>query len=359
MTKSFLKKAMTVVGAALLALPLALNANIVSAAEGDTATTPTQNITLTKYAYTKGDTHPDNTSEDIFKGPDDPDANKRLSDVTFNVYNVTDQYWADPSAFKDDEGNIKADDFATDGLTPVKMTTDANGQATHDFDVFTKDKTSVYVFEEIEGTTNKGYTLQPKLAISLPQGDKQADDTYQNLYVFPKNTSEDTLDIQFTKIDGTTEKPLAGAKFAIKNADGLFATFYKDGQPVAEVTEWSADPSDVVWTKDQQTTFVSDSEGIVGFTSYLESKQGADIHGIAKDGKYTAVEIEAPKGYEQPAADAAETVVPEDDNTKTVKNTPEGILPHTGGAGIVAFVVLGAALLTFGIVAYNKRRASF
>ncbi|WP_162260706.1 LPXTG cell wall anchor domain-containing protein [Lacticaseibacillus sharpeae] len=42
----------------------------------------------------------------------------------------------------------------------------------------------------------------------------------------------------------------------------------------------------------------------------------------------------------------------------TVTDTPEGILPHTGGAGIIAIVVAGLAIVTVGVIAYNRRRAN-
>ncbi|EPC72654.1 hypothetical protein Lpp126_14396 [Lacticaseibacillus paracasei subsp. paracasei Lpp126] len=35
------------------------------------------------------------------------------------------------------------------------------------------------------------------------------------------------------------------------------------------------------------------------------------------------------------------------------------MLPHTGGTGTVIFAILGVALISFGAVAYRKRRNGF
>ena len=41
-----------------------------------------------------------------------------------------------------------------------------------------------------------------------------------------------------------------------------------------------------------------------------------------------------------------------------IEDKASGLLPHTGGKGIVAFVVAGVALIALGGLAYSKRRAA-
>ncbi|WP_125583012.1 SpaA isopeptide-forming pilin-related protein [Lacticaseibacillus suibinensis] len=371
MKKSFLKKALVMAGAALLALPLVLgNGNLVSAADGDGATPTTdpvakQSITLVKYAYTnKADFPTENTSDDIFTKSTDT-TTKRLSNVTFNVYNVSQQYWDNPDHYQDKDGQIVANGELKEAGTPVAMKTDANGEATASFDVFTKvtikdkevQRPSVYVFKE-DPLTTQGYDKQNDFALSLPQGGL-TDGKYQDLYVYPKNKSTSTFDLKFKKIDSITKDALAGAKFNIMKGN-LYATILKDGTRVATVDQYDEkNPVDVKWTSDKSeaTEFISDKDGYVGFVAVIENTQNGVLHGIAENGKYTAWEVDAPAGYEVPAK--KDTPITEKDNSVEIPNTPKGLLPHTGGAGIVLFVVLGAALVVLGGVAYNKRRTSF
>lgn len=380
MKKSFLKKALVMAGAALLALPLALgHSNLVSAADGDT--TPTdpvaqQSITLVKYAYTAGQTAPtDNTSKNLFAKLDD--GTKRLNGVTFKVYNVSQQYWSDPKSYQnaDGEPDVNGNNkFTLDGAS-VDMTTKGNGEATASFNVFTtvsingKDvqKPSVYVFHE-DAATAPGYdTTQDDFALSLPQGGLTSDG-YKALYVYPKNSSTATLDLKFTKIDSVTKKALAGATFYIKKGNLYAHILDENGKTIKSVNQFNGDhPVEVAWTavkddsddEDGATVFTSDEYGFVGFAAVIENTQNGVLHGIAEKGNYTAEEKDAPAGYEAPTDAEKETAITANNDSVKIPNTPKGLLPHTGGAGIVLFVVLGAALVVLGGVAYNKRRTSF
>lgn len=376
MKKSFLKKALVMAGAALLALPLALgHSNLVSAADGDT--TPTdpvaqQSITLVKYAYTAGQTAPtDNTSRDIFTKLED--GTKRLNGVTFKVYNVSQQYWSDPKSYQnaDGEPDVNGNNkFTLDGAS-VDMTTKGNGEATASFNVFTTvsingndvQKPSVYVFHE-DTATAPGYdTTQDDFALSLPQGGL-TDDGYKALYVYPKNSSNAKLNLKFTKIDSVTKKALAGATFYIKKGNLYAHIFDENGKAITNVNKYDGNPVEVAWTDVKYgeagaTVFTSDEHGFVGFAAVIENTQNGVLHGIAEKGNYTAEEKDAPAGYEAPTDAEKETAITEDNDSVEIPNTPKGLLPHTGGAGIILFVALGAALVVLGGVAYNKRRTSF
>ncbi|WP_179393920.1 pilin N-terminal domain-containing protein [Lacticaseibacillus absianus] len=367
MNKTFLKKALTLVGAAILALPLALSANTVQA-----DTTGTQNVIVTKYGF-KSD-EDEAASNEV--GLDEPgqahDGNApKLAGAEFTVYNVTTAYWQyvkDNGLTGQDQDTLSTTINAAasqlrDGakLAADPQTTDANGQATFaDLPQYTDGQPSVYVFAETK--TPEGYQADKDFVVSLPYGDGQ-----QDVKVFPKNLFDENakLSLKFKKVDANaTKTTLADAEFYITRtgADGkLYAKVANaNDQTTLQDVEWVAQAD--------ATTFKTGADGLFGFTAYTESTVNGALHGLTqKSGvSYTVEEVTAPEGYnkdaqingkdattvENHAAKGADVVIP-------VTDTPEGILPHTGGAGIVAFVVLGAALLVLGGVAYNKRRANF
>ncbi|MEL1196467.1 SpaA isopeptide-forming pilin-related protein, partial [Staphylococcus epidermidis] len=79
------------------------------------------------------------------------------------------------------------------------------------------------------------------------------------------------------------------------------------------------------------TTFVSDAQGEFGLNGFAD-----------KTTNYTAVETKAPAGYE--SADKPFTATDTTDAIE-IKDTPKHLLPHTGGAGILAIVAVGIALI--------------
>ncbi|MGX7132209.1 pilin N-terminal domain-containing protein [Enterococcus songbeiensis] len=83
-----------------------------------------------------------------------------------------------------------------------------------------------------------------------------------------------------------------------------------------------------------------------------------------KVGSYFLQEIKAPDGYVLPSGEAAFTnftitPVPDEEQVKVIPeiaNQPKGILPSTGGMGIIAFVVAGIVLVGGAVIYFNKRR---
>lgn len=132
-----------------------------------------------------------------------------------------------------------------------------------------------------------------------------------------------------TKTDGEN-KPLAGAGFVIKNADGKY---YKltDG-----VVAW-------VDSIDEATEYTSDAEGNV--TSFT---------GLA-DGIYTLVEKTTPAGYNK-APDKEFTIAEGDYETKNLEQTATVInkagteLPSTGGVGTTMFYIIGGLMMLMAVV---------
>ncbi|QWV86165.1 SpaH/EbpB family LPXTG-anchored major pilin [Streptococcus parasuis] len=147
---------------------------------------------------------------------------------------------------------------------------------------------------------------------------------------------------KFVKVDvNNNKKTLAGAEFFVRKSTAADAEYFvatEDGG---------------VWTTDKSeaTKYTTGTNGIV------------DVKGL-EYGTYQLQETKAPEGYALPTGDAAYTefVVGEDSYTTisatplNIVNTPKGFLPSTGGAGIILFVALGAAMVGLAGVYFTSRR---
>lgn len=194
-----------------------------------------------------------------------------------------------------------------------------------------------------------GQTMTFKVAMKVTPGtDLTTIDnklTFDNNF-YDKHTTEEvnTFGKRFVKEDANTKEKLAGAEFKIKNADGKFLQYLNDeGNPVAEFTGEAA--GDVAWVDTQAagTTFISDENGNFG------------VFGIA-GGEYTLIETKAPEGYV--TMPDLEFTADNGKETLSVINKSKGILPSTGGMGIIGLVLAGAIAIT-GAAIYFKKRAGY
>lgn len=161
-----------------------------------------------------------------------------------------------------------------------------------------------------------------------------------------------TYKVENTKIDGTTEKELAGAKFKL----------YTDYD--AEMKTGSGEISLIY-----DATLVAYRPVKTGETAaeYMESDENGKFNIVGLDaGTYYLVETEAPTGYNN--LDAPITIVIEAthaENSKTtasvtftneqnvsnkVENFNGSTLPETGGMGTTLFYVLGGGLVLVAVV---------
>ena len=168
-----------------------------------------------------------------------------------------------------------------------------------------------------------------------------------------------TYGFQFTKIgkEGNEAKPLAGAKFVVKNAEGKFLKQAEDGA-------WS-----FVSDQNDAKTFTTENDGLV------------KVAGLAA-GTYTVVETQAPTGYAQNfrvtfnveitdeglvtfEPDALRQVQPVDNTTANATATVLNVksvtqLPLTGAAGTVLFTVVALLVGGAGVaVAVKSRRRTY
>lgn len=144
---------------------------------------------------------------------------------------------------------------------------------------------------------------------------------------------------KYTKGSDSSEVPLAGAKFQVKNG-GYVASFkYDDAKKVYKFEGWDvADAAGLVKVVETPATGEIKFEGLDSGTYYLE-------------------EIEAPKGYNKLAnpikveiADKTGAITVDgtpNSNTTTVKveNKAGTTLPTTGGIGTTIFYLIGGGLM--------------
>lgn len=144
---------------------------------------------------------------------------------------------------------------------------------------------------------------------------------------------------RFIKTDVSTEKPLAGAEFVVRDAASA-GNYLKIDDTTKEIS-W-------VDSYDTATKFTTGADGIV------------DIKGLTY-GTYYLEETKAPTNYVKLSERIAFTVAFDSYKTTTseqhkVANTPKGFLPSTGGKGIVLFVGLGVVMVALAGAYFVSRR---
>lgn len=380
MKKNVWTKALTFISAAVMAAAVGLGAGINVHADDEATPIPDgkTRVTLTKLAVES----PANVTETGLDRQENLEAGDVVPNADFAVYDVTDAYW---KLFGDekstDSASLNKNEAVTDETTgktqmhssvftelgdPIDNgTTNDSGQI--DFDLAnynTANQYKVYLFRETSAP--KGYTYSPDFVLSMPA--KLSDGTLTNhAYVYPKDEVAGNYQLKFTKIDvNHNDTKLGGAMFTIKN-DKLNKFAQVNGlvgekQPLAGFSTGVS----VKWVDEADATYFEslDGTGTFGFSATSQMTKNKEIYGLDEEATYTIDEKKAPNGYQNDPdileSDnlAVQTGTPEEPKEFTVTDTPEGILPHTGGAGIIAIVVAGLAITAIGVVAYTKRRAN-
>ncbi|MBV1943440.1 SpaH/EbpB family LPXTG-anchored major pilin [Streptococcus parasuis] len=158
----------------------------------------------------------------------------------------------------------------------------------------------------------------------------------------PDSETVKTGGYKFVKVDGiNNNKKLAGAEFVVRESKEAGAKYFK---ATADGGQW-------VDTYREATKYQTGTDGIV------------DVKGL-EYGAYQLQETIAPEGYALPTGDAAYTPFEVKEGSyknynlplEGIPNTPKGFLPTTGGAGIILFVALGAAMVGLAGVYFTSRR---
>lgn len=174
----------------------------------------------------------------------------------------------------------------------------------------------------------KGYVSPQEFTLTYNRGDKRweisgnSDQVVisggQNSQVITVTNKVKRGDYEFKKIDGTNDKPLAGAEFIIRNKAGKYLTF--DGNHKM---------TGVVDTHQAATRLTSTNDPI-------------KVTGLPY-GKYKLIEAKAPDGYVVGTTHKFTVSKKTQGKTELIKNDPYS-LPVTGGRGIIWFISLGLIL---------------
>lgn len=154
-----------------------------------------------------------------------------------------------------------------------------------------------------------------------------------------KKVSVNNGQITIKKVDGTTQAPLDGAEFVLKNDKNEYLNF--------------SNPQDANWGVATEATSYKTVNGTISITGL-------------KAGTYYLVEKVAPKGYnllkdpqEVKLGDGATDAMNSDTLlvSPTVKNNKGTELPSTGGMGTKLFYMVGASMaILAGVVLVARRR---
>ncbi|AMP60829.1 LPXTG cell wall anchor domain-containing protein [Enterococcus faecium] len=318
--KNIKTKIWTFLGTAIMLLPFVLG---LGTAEVSAAVSPTpENVTvnLHKLKFTSAPENQINNGTELTFPNSEP-----LNGVEFNVYDITATYY--PS--KDTAVPADATPFAS-------VTTSGEGLANLTLPGKSDGKDAVYVFVE---TPKPGVETSPNIVLSLPfynPNSSDPDKPLDTIHLYAKNViKESNIKIQKAGNFSGVDK-LAGAQFQIKNSENQFVTGFDENTGVALY-----DPAE------SALTFTTDTEGSIS------------VNGLI-DGNYTLVETKAPEGYALPKNEAAYTEFTVDDDPTTsdettIDNQPKGILPSTGGMGIIVFILVGTALVGGAVIYFKKR----
>ncbi|MGX7204180.1 SpaH/EbpB family LPXTG-anchored major pilin [Enterococcus pingfangensis] len=144
---------------------------------------------------------------------------------------------------------------------------------------------------------------------------------------------------KFTKVDSHTGEGLVGAEFVIKNAENKFAKFTELSDGTYKFDGWEDN-------QPQATT--------------IKSKTGGALNVIGlSNGSYSLIETKAPSDKYVQLTDAVAFTVTHGEYENTalnteVSNTPKGLLPSTGGNGILLFLAIGLGLMAGAFIWYKK-----
>ncbi len=197
----------------------------------------------------------------------------------------------------------------------------------------TNDKVVITYWAQINEKAVVGTTGNTNSAILKYGTDGTAQGGQTTTYVWSFDVKK------YTKGSDSSEVPLAGAKFQVKNGGNVASFKYDNAKKVYKFEGWD----------------VADAAGLV---KVVETPENGEIKFEGLDsGTYALEEIEAPKGYNKLAnpikveiADKTGAITVDgtpNSNTTTVKveNKAGTTLPTTGGIGTTIFYLIGGGLM--------------
>lgn len=273
---------------------------------------------------------PDPLIQNSGKEMSDFDQYQGLADVTFRIYNVTSEFYAQRAA----GATVEAAKQAVQGLTPgspiAEGITDADGNITVNVPKKQNDKDAVYVIKE---EPKSGVAAAANMVIAFPVYEmiKQSDGSYNygteelsTVHVYPKNIVSNDGALHVKKRGTAENESLNGAEFVLSKNEGSPSTTkyiqgVKDG-----LHTWTTD-------KGQAKHFVTGKSYGIGEDDFTESeeKTGELTVKNLEVGSYTLEEVKAPNNAELIDDQTKTPFTIEADNQtpveKTVKNDTSNV----------------------------------
>ncbi len=221
------------------------------------------------------------------------DQYQGLGDVSFTVYNVTNQFYEQRNNGKSVEEAQQAVQELTPGEPITSGTTDAQGSVTLELPKSQNGKDAVYVIKE---EPKAGVVAAGNMVLAFPVYEmiKQPDGSYQygteeldTIHLYPKNLVSNNGVLQVKKVGTAENEPLNGAVFNISKTEGAVKKYLhsvKDGL--------------YTWTTDQTAakSFLTGKTYHIGTADFIEenSEKGQmEIYGL-EVGHYLLEEVKAP-----------------------------------------------------------------
>ncbi|EGP5502069.1 SpaH/EbpB family LPXTG-anchored major pilin [Enterococcus faecium] len=222
------------------------------------------------------------------------DQYQGLADISFSVYNVTQEFYAQ----RDKGASVDAAKQAVQSLTPgtpvVSGTTDADGNVTLSLPKKQNGKDAVYTIKE---EPKDGVTAAANMVLAFPVYEmiKQSDGSYQYgaeeldiVHLYPKNVVENEGTLKVKKVGSAEGEALNGAEFVIsKEEAGVSKYLYSVAQGM------------YTWTTDKSKAkhFVTGKSYEVGEEDIVEkeAEKGQMIITGLEVGGYVLEEVKAPE----------------------------------------------------------------
>ncbi|HFQ3653499.1 TPA: SpaH/EbpB family LPXTG-anchored major pilin [Enterococcus faecium] len=222
------------------------------------------------------------------------DQYQGLADISFLVYNVTQEFYAQ----RDKGASVDAAKQAVQSLTPgtpvASGTTDADGNVTLSLPKKQNGKDAVYTIKE---EPKDGVTAAANMVLAFPVYEmiKQSDGSYQYgaeeldiVHLYPKNVVENEGTLKVKKVGSAEGEALNGAEFVIsKEEAGVSKYLYSVAQGM------------YTWTTDKSKAkhFVTGKSYEVGEEDIVEkeAEKGQMIITGLEVGGYVLEEVKAPE----------------------------------------------------------------